>query len=207
MRKVFASGVILVVLSFLFACAPPSVKLLGSWSDDTMSGYSIKKVLVIGVAQDEISRKLWENTFVELLQQKDVQAQASHIVIGEAGLKPDRRFVERAVRKAGVKTVLITRITDSKTEAETLPGTVHYEPLPYYSAMYDYYGQVYKTAYSPPDNIKGTRVRLESNLYDVASEKLIWTAQTEAIDPKFLKSDFFRMANLLLADLSKWDLF
>ena len=69
--------------------------------------------------------------------------------------------------------------------------------------MYDYYGYAYRAVYSPPVNVSKTIVRLESNVYDVATEKLVWTAQSESVDAKLLKTDFAKMANLFLDDLRK----
>lgn len=202
MRKIFVAGIILPVLLLVFvACVPSPVKMLGSWMDYTMSGYSINKVLVIGVTRDERSRKLWEDTFVELLKDKGVQAKSSLIVMGKAEEKPNRNFIKSVARKAGVKTVLIARLADNETES--FPGATPYEPLLYYKGMSDYYDHACKIAYSPPNNATRTTVHLESNLYDAVTEKLIWTAHTEAVDPKLLKSDFSRMAELLLADLSE----
>jgi hypothetical protein len=57
--------------------------------------------------------------------------------------------------------------------------------------------------YVPPVDISKTTVYLESNVYDIATEKLIWTAQSEAIDANLLKSDYAKIANLLLDDLRK----
>ena len=107
-----------------------------------------------------------------------------------------------AVKKSGADTVLITRVIDSESETKTIPGYV-YQPAAYYTGMYDFYGFAHTAVYRPPINVSKTTIRLESNVYDAASEKLVWSAQTEAVDAKLLKTDFDKMVNLLLDDLQK----
>ena len=75
---------------FLWACGA-SVKMIGSWTDDSRAGYSIDNVLVIGIHRKDINRNLWENTFVELLDKENIKAQASHTVIDGQVIEPDRQ--------------------------------------------------------------------------------------------------------------------
>ena len=202
MNKIFFTGLLLIVVFLICACGA-SVKMIDSWMDESKAGYSIDNVLVIGISQKEITRNLWENTFVELLGKNSIKAQAGHIVSGDQAIEPDRKSILAAVQKIGADTVLITRVVGTEEKTKTRPGIVHYEPAPYYMGMYDYYGYAYRTVYNPPVNYNETTVRLESNLYDVATEKLIWTARSEAVDANLLKTDYAKMANLLLDDLRK----
>jgi len=202
MKNIFFPGILLTLVLLLCACGA-SVKMIGSWMDDSMAGYSIDNVLVIGINRKDIKRNLWENTFVELLGKENIKAQASHIIIGDQAIEPDRPSIVAAIKKSGADTVLITRVIGSETKTKTLPGFVHYAPTPDHTGMYNYYGYAYRAVYSPPVNISKTTVHLESNIYDVATEKLIWTAQSEAIDAKLLKTDFAKMAHLFLDDLRK----
>ena len=202
MKKVFIPSMLLSVVLLLWACGA-SVKMIGSWMDDSKAGYTIDNVLVIGIHRKDINRNLWENTFVELLGKENIKAQASHTVIDGQVIEPDRQSIEAAVKKSGAATILVTRVIGQESVEKTLPRFVHYEPEMYYRGMYDYYGYAYRAVYSPPVNVSKTIVRLESNVYDVATEKLIWTAQSEAVDAKLLKTDFAKMANLFLDDLRK----
>jgi hypothetical protein len=201
MKNVFFPSMLLAI-ALLFSACGPSVKMIGSWMDNSMAGYSIDNVLVIGISRKEIRRNLWENTFVELLGKENIKAQAINIVTGGQVVE-DRQSIVDAVKKSGADTVLITRAIGSETKTKTLPGYVHYQPAQVYTRMHDYYGFAYGAVYVPPIDVSKTTVRLESNVYDVATEKLIWTAQSEAIDAKLLKTDFAKIANLLLDDLRK----
>ena len=80
MKKVFFSCMLLSVVFLLWACGA-SVKMIDSWMDDSKAGYKINNVLVIGISRKDITRNLWENTFVELLGKENIKAQAGHIAI------------------------------------------------------------------------------------------------------------------------------
>jgi hypothetical protein len=205
MKKMLLPGLLFTAALFLFACGA-SVKMTSSWMDDSKAGYKINNVLVVGISREDITRNLWENTFVEQLGKQNIRAQAGHIVMGGQEIKPDRESILAAVRKSGVDAVLITRVVGRESETKTSGGVVS-SPAPYYMGMYDYYGYAHNAVYTAPVDYRETTVRLESNLYDVASEKLIWTAQSEAVNANLVKTDYAKMINLLLHDMRSKKLF
>ena len=69
--------------------------------------------------------------------------------------------------------------------------------------MYGYYGHTYQAVYTPPTSVTRTTLFLETNLYDVATEKLVWSVQSEAIDPKLLRTDFERVVNIQITNMKK----
>ena len=199
-------NVILVLFSaasvLLFAACGPKAKITSSWVDPSQKEYAANDILVLGVSRSEASLKLWENVFVDLFAKDDVRARASYKVIGNVP-DPDREIIEAAIKKTGASSVLITHIVDSKSETQTYPGSVHFLPGGFYGGMYGYYGHTYQAIYTPPSNLTRTVVRLETNLYDVATAGLVWSAQSEAINPKHLRTDFERIAGLLVANMKK----
>ncbi len=185
----------------LSACGPKA-KVTYSWVDPELKQYQAKDILVIGVSRKEASLKLWENVFVDRFTNGGVHAMANHKVVGPVP-DPDRKSVETAIQKAGAASVLISHVVDSSSTTYTHPGTIHYEPRGFYGGMYGHYGSIYQAVYTPPVDSTRTVVRLESNLYDVATAKLVWSAQSEALDPKLLRTDFDRIVGLLMADMKK----
>lgn len=191
-----------IVLLLTLAACGPKAKITSSWVDPSQKGYAANDILVLGVSRSEASLKLWENVFVDLLTKTDVRTMASYKVIGNVP-DPDREIIEAAIKKTGASSVLITHMVDSKSETQTYPGSVHFMPGGFYGGMYGYYGHTYQAVYTPPSNLTRTVVRLETNLYDVATAGLVWSAQSEAINPKLLRTDFERVAGLLIADMKK----
>ena len=191
----------MVVLTVIAACAPKA-KVTSSWVDPSLRGYKVDNILVMGMGREEVNMNLWENVFVDLFSRDNVHAKASYKVIGDVP-GPDRKTVEAAIKKTGASSVLITHLVNSKSETTHYPGSLHFLPGGFYGGMYGYYGQTYASVYTPPSHLTRTVVRLETNLYDVTTANLVWSAQSEAVNPKLLRTDFERIAGLLLADLKR----
>ncbi|HEB69038.1 MAG TPA: hypothetical protein ENI88_05390 [Desulfobulbus sp.] len=192
---------IVLLLSGLSSCSPKA-KIISSWVDPSQKEYSAGDILVIGLSRSEASSKLWENVFVDHFSRIGVHAMANHKVMGRVP-QPDREAVQAAIQKAGASSVLITHVVDVTSTTYTHPGTLHFEPSGFYGGMYGYYGQTYRAVYTPPVDSTRTVVRLESNLYDVASARLVWSARSEALNPKLLRTDFDRVVGVLTADMKK----
>jgi len=201
MKNITVIFTCIIVLVVAAACGPKA-KVTSSWVDPSLKGYKVDDILVMGVSRNEASLNLWENVFVDLFAGDNVRAMASHKVIGNAP-EPDRKIVEEAIKKTGASSVLITHMVTSKSKTKHYPGSLHFMPEGFYGGMYGYYGQTYASVYTPPSHLTRTVVRLETNLYDVATAGLVWSAQSEVVNPKLLRTDFERIAGLLLADLKR----
>lgn len=197
-------NLIIIFLSLILICSATAcsrkARITSSWVDPSQGRYGADNVLVMGVSRSETRLKLYENVFVDRLSKSNVQAMASYKVIGNV-LEPDREIVEAAIKKTGASSVLITHVVARKSKTQTYAGAVHFQPGGYYGGMYGYYSNTYAAIYTPPSNVTRTTVRLESNLYDAATAGLVWSAQSEAIDLKLLRTDFERIVDLLIVDM------
>ena len=90
------------------------------------------------------------------------------------------------------------------TTAPLSAGTV-YAPLNYgfYGSYYGYYNYYYPAVYSPGYYTTKKVYYLESNFYDMASDKLIWSVQSETYEPTGLKSWFQGYSYMLINHLKK----
>jgi hypothetical protein len=104
----------------------------------------------------------------------------------------DKDFIAAKARESGADTVLVARPISRKIERSYVPGSYHR------------WGSYYGYAYSPGYIVDDEYVYIETNLYDVATEKLIWTSQSETImlatDQELIKSFIGTMIGQLSAD-------
>jgi len=200
--KNVATILFLMIFSLFFAACAQQAKVTESWVDPARTEYAANDILVLGVGRREVSLKLWENVFVDQFINMEVRAKASHNVIGNVP-EPDRKTIESAIKKAGASSILITHIVSSKSKTYTRRGAIHLRSGGVYEDLHAYYGQTYRTIYTPSSDVTQTLVRLESNLYDAATASLVWTAQSEAINPNLLRTDYERIIGLLIADMTK----
>ncbi len=196
----YPSLLILLLLPVLCTGCGPKTRLVQSWSDPGRPAPRIDHILVIGISRNENSIRLWENVFVDAFSGLGIRAEAGHRVIGTLP-EPDHQALAAAARKSGATAILITRVVDVDSETTTHHGMVHFEPRAIYRRMDGYYGTAYRAVHMPPVEVTRTRVSLESNLYAVATGRLLWSARAEARDPRLLRSDYEQAVSLLVHDL------
>lgn len=165
-----------VPVVFLVSCA--ATQVVNVWMDDGFKGRKISKTLVIGVTPKEETRKLFEDTFSRKLKERNVDAVSSYTVLPQ-GSMADKETIVAKVKQLGADSVLVTKLVDRKTVRTYVPGQTYVAPAgPYYN-YYGYYRTSYAYAHTPGYTIDDDVALVETNLYDVSSEKLIWTAHSE----------------------------
>lgn len=203
MRIAFIPGLLLAAL--LGACA--TSRITNVWYDRENPHPPVRKVLVLGVAENERDRRLFEDALVRALERDGVAA-ASAARILPPSREPTRRMIVDAVRRHGFDAVLITRVVAVDEQSYYYPptSTYTYSPPPMYRDMWAYYPRV-SDSYSttPGYSVKVETVRLESNLYDAGSNRLIWSAASDLYDPRAedLRKVFDELASRFLASLER----
>ncbi len=194
-----AAGVLLLLL--LSSCATTS--LTTSWHDAVFTAQNnMDDVLVIGLTKDETVRRLYEDGFVAKLSDAGVRAYPSY-TLDIADIKPTKKAVAAAVAAIDAGYVLITRHVSTDTKQHYRPPEPVYVD-PYYSRMDRYYPLVYREAYYRPGySYSVTTVLLESNLYDAATGKLIWSAQSKSVDPAMTEKYIDELIAVFVQDLKK----
>jgi hypothetical protein len=161
---------------FLFACfcltaSCATTKMTHVWRDDTYRG-AIRKVVVIGIFKEPDTRKIFEDEFADRLRARGVDATASRKIASDAEM-PDKDVVIRKIREFGADTVLVTRVVDMETVKTSVPGQGYAVP-----SYYGYYGMYYGYSYRPGYTLQEGFAYLETNLYNVGDEKLIWSGRS-----------------------------
>jgi len=200
MNKAYQIMLIALFPLLLLGCGPKT-KITSSWVNKEQSP-TFKTVLIICLDAKETSRRLWENVFADQLSAENIKTVVSHEISVEP-IPPDQDSVHRVVEAAKADTVIITHVIDSTTSTYWHPGTIHYEPSAFYGGMYGYYNTAFRAVYSPPTSTSQTIVRLESNMYDVDTTRLLWAAQSATTDPKLLRTDFESVVKTLIADFKR----
>ncbi len=71
----------------------------------------------------------------------------------------------------------------------------------YYRGFYTYWYGSYDRVYTPGYYESSTEIFLESNLYDVATEELLWSAQSKSVNPESIPELVRDYAEVLVRDL------
>jgi hypothetical protein len=117
---------------------------------------------------------MFEGRFVAELKARGNSAIQSHKIVTFEQL-PDKELVKSKIKSTEADTVLISRLVDSKTIEAYQPGHIHGVPI-----GHSLWGTYYKIVYFDYGYTGDTDVAyIETNLYDVKTEKLIWSAHSK----------------------------
>ena len=148
------------------------------WKDPAYQGRA-QKILVYTVLKNQMQRRIFEDEFVAHLKYRGVNAVPGYTVVPGAELAKIEVLQEK-LKSQGFDALLLTQVTGTKTELVQVPGTVNYQPMyqpaPYYRSYPGYYNAGYNAMYTPSYTVEDFYVMTETSLFDVVSEKLIWSA-------------------------------
>ncbi len=176
-RRPFIAAVILLAL-MLSACT--TAKPVAEWRDPGFAGGPFDHILIVGVSEQITIRRAFENTFVDRLEALNVGATASFAVMS-GDSRPTEENIRALIADIRFDAVLITHLVGVEEEQVYTPPTYHMAP--YYGGMYGYYNRIGAYVYEPGYTTRHERFRLETNLYDTRTEALVWSVQSETVDP------------------------
>jgi hypothetical protein len=169
--------------ALLAACA---IKPLVEWRDSNFSG-TVDNILIIGVSDQPVVRRLFEDTFVKELAALGVSAKSSYQVLTDEQIS-SRDTLEAAIRAQSMDSVLVTRVIGAEEINTYTPPTYTHTYTPsnfnrHYLDYHSYFNHAVQVT-TPGYWDKYDVLKLESNLYDSASQQLIWSVQSESFDPR-----------------------
>ncbi len=165
-----------LLLAGLIVGACASTKPIMEWRDEGFSG-QLNHILVIAASDQVTQRRAIEDDYVKALTAVPVTAVPSYTLM-DSDLALSRETVEVAIAGQGFDAVLVTRLLGVE-EVEEYQPPVTYD---HYRSYHRYYQR--SLDYSSPGYYRKYKIlKLETNLYDTATQELIWSMQSETIDP------------------------
>ena len=160
-----------LIAGMLVGCA--ATKVTSVWKDEAHTKKP-QKVLTVAILKSTTNRRVLEDEFALRLTQKGLDATAGHTVL--SGDEPaSKDAIAASLKEKGFDTLLLVRLVDQRSQQTYVPGAAY----PVGATWPGYYGAGYNTMYTPGYVVEDQFAIAEANVYDVDSEKLIWTAATE----------------------------
>ena len=192
-------GVLLIsMVLLLLSCA--NTKITQSWAEpDNKKSYN--DLLIIGLSDSEQTRRAYESYFVEELRANGSEAEASYKLI-KSSEKIERETVQKAIEGLEIDGAIITHMVAVDEETIYRPGT-NYAYAGYGRGMYGYYPHVNSYVTSPGYYTTHETYTLETSLYDVVTEELVWTARSSSFSPESVDEVIVDLTKLLINDLKE----
>ncbi|HSE42954.1 MAG TPA: hypothetical protein VLH08_19485 [Acidobacteriota bacterium] len=162
-----------------------STKLKSSWKNPDANSSSLKfeKVLVVAVIGQEFTRKVAEDKVVKILKEGNSTANAipSYLVLGQEELK-DKDSAKAKITEMGFDGAIVLKYAGSQDQRKYDPGegeSVWYPYVGFWGFYSEGWGAVYNA--TTPNDLK---VLIETMLYSIKEDKLIWAGISETKNPK-----------------------
>lgn len=176
--------VLLALISGVVACSGTKTSIPLSWRNPSYEATVFKKLLVIGVGENDGARRLFEDRFAEALANEGATAQASWGMLPKSDRLTEEE-IRGAIQGGNFDGVLITRLLSVDQDEEYVPGRTYSVPTTYHGyGYYGYYGTSYAMVHEPGYFKTNTTFRLETNLYAVSDSGLVWSGQSETLNPE-----------------------
>jgi hypothetical protein len=159
----------------LTGCA--STRIVSQWADPDMTTGKYDKIVVVFQHKDSAYRRPLEDAMAAGIP----RATPLYKVMSDADARDDQK-ASNILKAQGFDTLVIMRLVSTEKEVSYVPGTMHMGGAPYARAWGGYgygWGAVYDPGYMRTD----TFATVGTNVYSLATEKLVWTTRSETMNP------------------------
>ncbi|MCX2742141.1 hypothetical protein [Pontibacter anaerobius] len=176
-----------------------------------ISARNYEKVVVAALTDNIRARQTVETDMQTQLQQRGIEATRSIDMfpptVSQKG--PDVNMLLKKVKDQNYDAIMTVALLDEETETRYVPGAYGYTPITrfgWYGRFRGYYTYWYPTIYDPGYYTEEKTYFLETNLYDVATENLQWSAQSQSHSPASLRKASVTLAELTVNQLAQENL-
>lgn len=189
----YFSKIIFGTMFFLAACALNNTRMLQSWTNPKQGATTIhfNKILVVAVAPSDTDRRTAEDAMAAQIGPK---ATASYTLLSADELKNIETAKSRINAKA-FDGMIVLRWLGFRNEKEVVA-------TPTYSPMWDHYS--YSWTYMQESTVvQWTVLQLETRIFSVADQNLIWSGTTETVEPKAIPKLIKDVAAVVKKEMGK----
>jgi hypothetical protein len=174
-----------------------NTSIVSSWRDpnSTLATENFKKVIVVALAKDESTRRSTENRIAAI---NPAVLNPSYSYLNQANLNLTKEEKLSILQTEGFDGAITMRFIKADKETQYVPGTTNYYGGMGYPGMgYGYaggygmgygagfggwYGAYAPAYYTPGYYQENVYYYIETNIFDLKNNKLVWSATTKSLD-------------------------
>jgi hypothetical protein len=193
-----------MVIAGALALGCASTSFVSSWKAplDGPIEFDGKRVAAIIVSADESTRRAGETALAREISARGAQGVPSYTIISGEAAK-DRDAAKKKLQEANVDGAVLMRVVSSEQEISYSPGTSWYRAYPHYGSFYGYWGYGWGMAYDPGYLRTDKIVMVETLVYSVAQDKLLWAGQSKTTNPSNVQKLVVELADGAAKEMRK----
>lgn len=198
MKRAGWVGVVALVIG-LGGCG--NTKITDAWKDASVEPKPLGKIVVVGLIDDNVTKRLFEDTFTRALKDRGNDATAAYTVVN-CGPNTNPDSLVSVLRTAGFQAALTARSLGEEMVETQMRGNAYYMPQSYYQ-WGSYYSMSYGAVMSTTYNERSEKVIVEGNLFDLASERLLWAVRSKTTKTGKVKEGVNDYTRTIIPELAK----
>ena len=200
-RTVTTACTTAVIVVALLAVLPAAIRFTSTFKsmDAGAVSFAGRKVAALVISNDDSLRVSGEEALAKELTARGMQAVATY----RLAPKEEMRRAETArpwFEKAGVEGVVAVRPVSAETEQKYTPSMW---VSPNYGTLWGYYGYGWTAVFVPGSQRQQTVVVVESTVYSLPRNQLLWAAVTETTNPRDLPAFVAELAKASVEEMQK----
>jgi hypothetical protein len=152
-------------------------QLAATWRDPAASPTHFQHPIAIFVSKSETFRRTMEDKMAAQF----VNGVPSYRILASTDVA-DGAAIRQQLATAGYDAAIIMRVADVDSRIVSYTTGRYWSGAPYYSFA-GYWGSAWGYPYDPGYVDQETIVSIETQLYSLTSDKLVWAARSETTDP------------------------
>jgi hypothetical protein len=181
---------LLIIVFSVYSCT--STHLVSSWRnpETTVDVNKLHKVWAMCLVKDETTRRVAED---ELAKRMPGVIIPSYTKFPSSALKNNPESVNAAILESGYDGIIIMRLMSKEQQTSYVQGSYP----SYYGGWYGYYGYSAPYYYDPGYYQTDEYYSVETNIYSLNPDKLIWTGITETMNPNSAETTIKEIADAI----------
>ena len=172
------------LLSFGLAACGGATRFSSTWVDPAAgpTDWDGQKVVAFVLSARDSIRLGAEETLARELTSRGAQGIAGHTIVPK-DVTEDQDRVRELLSSAGVVGAVVMRVVSQTQQISSSPGMVSYTGS-YYPSFYGYWNYGWSAMYQPGQIQSDTIVSIETLLYSVVDDKLLWAGLSKTTNPE-----------------------
>ena len=168
------------------SCASAS-SFNSTWKNPDAAPVSMngKKVLAIVQIRNESRRREGEDLLAAAITARGGQGIASYTLFPSNAKMQDEAVAERRAKEAGISGIVMMSVTGrERTRVRERNGIPYWIDDPYYRRPWGAWGRGWSTMWEPDTFRDDMRVMVDTRVYSIEQDKLLWTGSSETLNPE-----------------------
>ena len=187
-------------------CSCATTSLVDTWRNPDMTMLKHHKLLLVYISKNDTTNRLYEDVLASELNRSGVSAVSGYTLLPE-GKRVNRQILAKGVEKSGADAVITMQTVRVEQRTTIQPAYEEIYPDYWYPGAFprwDMYGYFDGYNYYEPTYISTYEIaKIQVNLFDAQSNKLLWAATVQTSDPGNVVSVSKELASIVVNSLFK----